>query len=297
MRRRPASITAITGAAALATALFGGGAASADVVHLPGPKASPYVAMGDSYAAGAAIAPLDPAADPRCSQSTSNYAHVIARRTLAKDFTDVSCSGADTSDYTSAQFPGVAPQLDALDHKTRLVTMMIGGNDSDVFGNAIAACATAAFTDPTGNPCERKHGDQFVNLVQQQTYPSLLRTLKQVRHAAPQARVAILGYPRILPTKGSAACTGTMLVAQGDVPYLNTLQKTLNDRVRRAAQKNGVKYVDMWDASAGHDACQAPGTRWVEPIAPINAAPVHPNARGEVAMADQTVKTLRLRTR
>lgn len=296
MRRRLASVLAISGAATLATALTGG-PADATVVHLPGPKTSPYVAMGDSYAAGAAIAPLDPAADPRCSQSALNYAHVIARRTLTQKFTDVSCSGADTDDYTTSQFPGVAPQLDALDPKTRLVTMTIGGNDADVFGGAIAACVSAAFSDPAGNPCERAHGRAFVDLVEKQTYPNLMRTLKQVRRAAPRARVAILGYPRILPTKGSPACTGTMLVAQGDVPYLNTLQKTLNDRVRRAAQKNGVKYVDMWDVSAGHDACQAPGTRWVEPMAPINAAPVHPNARGEAAMADQTVKSLRLRTR
>lgn len=296
MRRRLAATTLATGAA-LAAALSSDGTAHATVVHLPGTKASPYVAMGDSYAAGAGIEPLDPAADARCSQSTLNYAHVVARRAASTTFTDVSCSGAQTKHYSTSQFPGVAPQLDALTRKTRLVTMTIGGNDADVFGGAIAACATAAFSDPAGNPCERTHGDKFVNLVNQQTYPNLLRTLKQVRHTAPRARVAILGYPRILPTTGDPDCTGTMVIAQGDVPYLNTLQKTLNDTVRRTAQKNGVKYVDMWDVSAGHDACQSPDTRWIEPVKPTNAQPVHPNARGEAAMAEQTIQTLGIRTR
>lgn len=287
--------TSVVAAAALAAAAVTP-AAHADVIRLPG-DITPYVAMGDSYAAGAGITPLDPKADPQCSQSSVNYAHVVSQRTGGGRFTDVSCSGAQTKDYTTSQYPGVAPQLDALSGRTRFVTMTIGGNDADVFGGAIAACATAAFTDPGGNPCEREHGDKFVNLVKQQTYPNLVKTLKAVREKAPYARVAILGYPRILPTEGTPECTGTMLVAQGDVPYLNNLQQTLNGKVKQAAEQNGVSYVDMWAASEGRDACQAPETRWVEPIQAVNAAPVHPNARGEAAMADRTITTLNLRTR
>jgi hypothetical protein len=36
----------------------------------------------------------------------------------------------------------------------------------------------------------------------------------------------------------------------------------------------------------GHDACQLPGTRWIEPLVPLTlAAPVHPNALGMQGMA------------
>jgi len=59
---------------------------------------------------------------------------VIAAATGAQ-LRDVTCGGADTTDYGTAQYPGVAPQLNALGKSTKLVTMTIGGNDSNVFIN------------------------------------------------------------------------------------------------------------------------------------------------------------------
>ena len=50
-------------------------------------------------------------------------------------------------------------------------------------------------------------------------------------------------------------------VADGDVPYLYSLQLTLNDAVERAAKKTGTVYVDVPAASAGHDAFQGEEVR------------------------------------
>jgi hypothetical protein len=84
-----------------------------------------------------------------------------------------------------------------------------------------------------------------------------------------------------------------MPVARGDVPYINDIQATLNDAVRRAAEATGVTYVDVTEASRGHDACQPIGTRWVEPgVAGTNPVVVHPNALGERAMADRAATEL-----
>ena len=48
----------------------------------------------------------------------------------------------------------------------------------------------------------------------------------------------------------------------------------------------GATYVDVYGPSLGHDACQLPGIRWVEPVVPLSpAAPVHPNALGMQGMA------------
>jgi hypothetical protein len=45
-------------------------------------------------------------------------------------------------------------------------------------------------------------------------------------------------------------------------------------------------YVDTYTPSIGHDACQPPLIRWVEPVAPAaDAAPVHPNRFGMEATA------------
>lgn len=104
-------------------------------------KTSPYVALGDSYSSAAGVAPFDPTAPPACSRSLLNYPHDIAARTQPASFTDVTCSGADTTDFSSSQTAGAPPQLDAVTKDTRLVTMTIGGNDEGVFVNSFFGCA------------------------------------------------------------------------------------------------------------------------------------------------------------
>lgn len=81
---------------------------------------------------------------------------------------------------------------------------------------------------------------------------------------APNAEVAILGYPWITPDEGS--CYSQLPVARGDVAYLHDLQAELNDAARRAAEATGATYVDLSEVSRGHDACQAADVRWVEPV-------------------------------
>ena len=72
-----------------------------------------YVALGDSYSAASGVLPPDLSAPLQCLRSTRNYPHVIAGSTGAQ-LTDVTCGAAETGDYFTAQYPGVAPQLDAL---------------------------------------------------------------------------------------------------------------------------------------------------------------------------------------
>jgi lysophospholipase L1-like esterase len=253
-----------------------------------------YVAMGDSYSAASGVLPPDPAADPRCARSLANYPHVIAERTGAL-LRDVTCGAADTSDYRTAQYDGVAPQLDALGRRTQLVTMTIGGNDSGVFIDSIVKCGTLGIsTAGRGNPCQETYGSSFTDTIREKTYPALVSALRAVGRHAPRAEVAILGYPWIVPER--VGCFEKMPIARGDVPYLRRLQGVLNNAVRRAAEQTGVTYVDMNRVSDGHDACQPLGTRWVEPVTlGTNPVVVHPNALGERRMATRTMRVLGLR--
>jgi lysophospholipase L1-like esterase len=252
-----------------------------------------YVALGDSYSAASGVLPPDPSAPLLCLRSTRNYPHVLASRTGAR-LTDVTCGAAETKHFTAAQYPGVPPQVDALSGETDLVTMTIGGNDSSVFIGAILACGAAGIlTLGHGSPCKNIYGSRFENTVRNTTYPALVAALGAVRAKAPGARVGILGYPWIVPATGG--CFDKMPIATGDVPYLRSLQSTLNDAVRRAAARTGVTYVDMAAASEGHDACKPIGTRWIEPVLQTtNPVVVHPNALGEAAMATQAMAVLGL---
>ncbi len=252
-----------------------------------------YVALGDSYSAASGNVPPDPSAAPQCLRSTVNYPHVIAGKTGAQ-LTDVTCGAADTSDYFTAQYNGVPPQLDALSKSTQLVTMTIGGNDQGVFINTIVDCGTAGLTSAgQGSPCKDKYGSSFSDTIRTKTYPALVKALKAVHAKAPKARVAIIGYPWIMPK--TVGCFDKMPIATGDVPYVRGIQTTLNDAVRRAAAATHTTYVNLNTVSEGHDACKAIGVRWVEPVLQgTNPVIVHPNALGESKMAAQTMKVLGL---
>jgi lysophospholipase L1-like esterase len=252
-----------------------------------------YVALGDSYSAASGVLPPDPSAPPGCLRSILNYPHVIASRTGAQ-LTDVTCGGAQTGDFFNSQYQGVPPQLNALSATTQLVTMTIGGNDNNVFIDAIIDCGSAGFsTAGQGSPCKDRYGSSFDDTIRNQTYPALVHALTAVHAKAPNATVAILGYPWIMPP--SVGCYPIMPVATGDVPYVRDIQATLNDAISRAAAATNTTYIDFSTTSEGHDACKPIGVRWIEPaFGGTNPVIVHPNALGESQMAAQTISTLNL---
>jgi lysophospholipase L1-like esterase len=284
MRRLAAGFAVLAAVCAAVAAPAPGGAATAPVR---------YVALGDSYSAASGNLPPDLTAPLECARSTVNYPHVIAAK-LQAQLVDVTCGGAETGDYFTSQYPGVAPQLDAVQPDTQLVTMTIGGNDNGVFIDAIVECGSLGLLSlGRGSPCEHKYGSSFDTTVNTKTYPALVNALAAVRAKAPNARVAILGYPWILPPTGG--CYPQMPVAAGDVPYLRDLQATLNSAVQRAAAATGATYVDMSAVSEGHDACRPIGTRWIEPVLfGTNPVIVHPNRLGEAQLAAQTLAVLGL---
>ncbi|HSP39227.1 MAG TPA: SGNH/GDSL hydrolase family protein [Frankiaceae bacterium] len=286
MRRR--RLTASLAAAAAVASVVAAAPASQATTPLR------YVALGDSYSAASGVLPPDPAAAPQCLRSTRNYPQVIAGR-IGAQLTDATCGGADTNDYFTSQSQGVPRQLDAVQSNTQLITMTIGGNDSNVFVSSILECGAAGLsTAGQGSPCKDRYGSSFENTIRTTTYPALVKTLRAVRATAPHAKVAILGYPWILPATGG--CFDKMPIAKGDVPYLRHEEATLNDAVRRAAAATGATYVDVSGISNGHDACKPIGVRWVEPVLQgTNPVIAHPNALGEAKLATQTIQVLNLR--
>lgn len=250
-----------------------------------------YVAMGDSYSAGSGVLPLSPGAFLLCAQSSRNYPHVMAAA-LGASLTDVTCGGANTSHYSTSQYPGVAPQLDALSADTDLVTMTIGGNDTNLFAESILTCAGLGLaTLGQGSPCKDAVGDGFDQRIDGQIQPNVTKALNDVMAKAPNAEVVILGTPWILPATNG--CFLKMPIAKGDVPFLRTMQARLNGAFEKAAADTGATYVDLSVVSDGHDACKPIGTRWVEPaLFGTNFVPVHPNALGEAKMAEAALAAI-----
>jgi hypothetical protein len=84
-----------------------------------------------------------------------------------------------------------------------------------------------------------------------------------------------------------------MAITEGDVPYVRAKQKELNAMVAAQSAANNVEVIDWYTASIGHDACQPPVIRWVEPAVPVNAAaPIHPNLGGMQGASNLLVAAL-----
>ncbi|MGW0925834.1 SGNH/GDSL hydrolase family protein [Streptomyces sp. NPDC002755] len=249
-----------------------------------------FVSLGDSYAS----APLVPTqVDSICLRSDNNYPSLVARATGAR-LTDVSCSGAVAADLITSN--GTVPaQFDALNSGTDLVTVTIGGNDIG-FSSVLGTCAQLTATNPTGAPCEAHFaggtGDQITQAISE-TAPKVRNVLRGIRHRSPHARIVVVGYPDLFPDTGVGCTSAEVPLAMGDFPFLRDKEKELNAMLARQARYAGAEYVNTYAATVGHDLCQPTGQRWIETFAPQTpAAPVHPNAEGEKAMADAVQRVL-----
>ncbi|MFI9202039.1 SGNH/GDSL hydrolase family protein [Streptomyces sp. NPDC053048] len=281
---------AALGAASALTAGATGAATAATPAEQAG--SARYVALGDSYTSGPGI-PEQTGGD--CARSSVNYPALTAKSVHQTSFKDVSCSGATTDDMWRAQGEN-QPQLNALGKQTRLVTVGIGGNDIG-FGSIIGTCAQLSAGDPAGAPCKKQYTapdgtDQLTTRINEAA-PKIARVLKAVHERAPYAKVVLVGYPTIMPDSG-VGCFPAVPIAAGDAPYLRDTEKRLNAMLKEQARKAHVRYADTYTPTVGHDVCTPAADRWVEGASPESpAAPFHPNAKGEQAMAGSVLAQLR----
>lgn len=292
----PRLVIALAASSLLVTAVSGAAGAATRSGTLRATSALNYVSLGDSYTAGPLIPDLT-GSPAGCARSTHSYPFLVAAADSAASFTDVSCQGADTSNMTHSESVPLGsnpPQDNALSPSTTLVTLQIGGNDIN-FSNIIINCTTLSITDPFGAPCKKHYttgGKDRLKEAIEATAPKVAADLRGIHADAPNARVLLVGYPVILPNSGDG-CWPVVPIAFGDVPYLRGVEQELNAMLATEAAANNATFVDTYTASIGHDACQAPGVKWVEGLIPTSpAAPFHPNALGEKSMAKQVLAAL-----
>lgn len=239
-----------------------------------------YVALGDSYSAGPLVTTVR--SDPiECGRSTDNYPAFLADWLDVASYRDVTCSGADTTDLARPQqvmgTERVPPQLDALSRGTDLVTIGMGGNDFDIFAT-LSRCARSS-SGPPACPVDLAALESSATRVE----PRLTAALEEVARRAPRADVYVVGYPRVLPDRGTCRAAG---LDGAEAATARRVQRRLEASVEAAAAATGATYVDLWGASKGRDVC-AGDDAWVNGrrLRMGEAAPFHPLLAGMRAAA------------
>ncbi|MBM7773053.1 lysophospholipase L1-like esterase [Actinokineospora baliensis] len=264
-----------------------------------------WVALGDSYAAGAIPAagvelPV-PGGRDGCGRTAGSYPEVLRERLAQQyDLTNVTCAGATIANlYDQSQeptgynlpffdvfdpdypFPLVPPQISAIPESANLVTIGVGGNTFG-FAELVYACLQlGSISDKDlDHPCTdyfTSGGDGVPTVTERlttvsQEYGDLI---EMIRAVAPNATVVAVGYPSIIPEDVNTCAYGTdpralRNFATATYPDLRWLRSDVLERLnqviaQQAAVHNAV-YVDTYAATLGHDVCRPDGANWVEGI-------------------------------
>ena len=246
-----------------------------------------YVSMGSSYAAGPGVGQSD-AASGACARSRSNYAHLLAERRHLS-LVDVGCSGATTEDILDRAQNGFAPQIEAVDGQTRLVTVTIGGNDLDYMTNLFGySCRD------TGGNCgvtsDAEVDQRIAGLPQ-----SLRKIVAEVHRRAPRTRLVLIDYLPVVPATDPADCAAVPL-SPDDGARMRAVAVRLARVIGDVAAETHTILVKASLIGAGHDACAlepyvagykpALNPSWPRPVA------YHPNQKGMDTLAAALDKAL-----
>ncbi len=226
-----------------------------------------YVALGDSYAAGQGAGPyLD-----SCYRSDNTYSELAADTKAVKLVKNAACSGKTTQDVVSAQ-------LGRLNRSTELVTITAGGNNLG-FGAIVTACG-AVMVNPTAAgaaACDKASTDAEAMIRSGQLAAEVASMIRNVKAAAPNAKIVVTGYPYLYDPVPAAADPMSVFISQA-----TQLADGLNASIAGAALATGAEYVDVRAAFAGHGINSATLDPWINLDYANLGSPdnFHPNDEG-----------------
>ena len=219
-----------------------------------------YVALGDSFSSGVGTGSYS--LSSTCKRSVYAYPYLLSQQRADTSLSFVACSGATTADLLSSQLP----TLDS--SPTSIVTLTIGGNDIG-FANLIYQCTIAdcsAALDSTRLSLESTLG------------PRLDSVYAAVQgHAAPGAKIVVLGYPHEF---GSSGCLGSFGVSSTERTKANQLADALDATIAgHVSRFPGITYKSALAAFASHAVCSS--APWLNGLNLFNTSEsYHPTKSG-----------------
>lgn len=248
---------------ALVTAAFAAVTALVISAAPAGAAAPSYVALGDSYSSGTGTRSYL-ADGTSCLRSVYAYPSLIASaKGYALNFR--ACSGAKISDVTNSQ-------LSALTASTSYVTLSVGGNDAG-FADVLTTCAQPAWLSNCNGAVDRAQA--YIR----NTLPAALTTLyASIRGRAPQAKVTVVGYPRIF---NGEDCNLLTWFSPTEESRLNATADLLNSTTAARASAAGYSFANPTSRFVGHAVCDSP--EWINGLSNPVTESYHPNKTGQAS--------------
>ncbi|GIF23545.1 lysophospholipase L1-like esterase [Actinoplanes tereljensis] len=217
-----------------------------------------YVALGDSYSAGVGT----PDESGSCGRSPSSYPSLWAVNHPAAVLHFAACGGATTDSVRTSQ-------LGDLDAGTTVVSITAGGNDVG-FSPTLSVC-----TAGSDDACRQQVAS--ARAATTSVLPGKLdATYQAIRAKAPNARLVVLGYPRLFNPAVTCPTGGLSTVKQN---LLNAAADDLNAVIRTRATAAGATFTDVTTLFTGHEICTA--VAWINNVSPARPSDsYHPNGGG-----------------
>jgi hypothetical protein len=181
------------------------------------------------------------------------------------------CSGAKVSDVTSTQ-------LSALGTSTAYASITVGGNDAG-FASVLTTCAQPAWLSDCNGAIDKAQA--YIR----STLPGALDTLyAAMRSRAPQAKVTVVGYPRIF---NGVDCNLLTWFSSTEMSRLNATADLLNSVTSGRAGAAGFSFANPTTAFLGHAVCSS--SEWINGLSNPVAESYHPTRAGHASGYTPTV--------
>lgn len=228
----------------------------------PPAMAERYVALGDSYSSGTGTRTYY---ESGCQRSVYSYPYLLSQQRANTQLVHAACSGAKTGNVLSSQ-------VGSLTASTAIVTITIGGNDAG-FTGVVTECAKPEWA----SVCDTRvaEAQSFIR----NTLPGRLdQVYSQIKSRSPNARVIVLGYPRLF---NGVDCNAGTYFDSNDMTMLNQTADLLNSVTSGRAAAYGLTFKNPTTAFTGHAICSS--TEWLNGLSNPTSESYHPNRTGQAS--------------
>jgi lysophospholipase L1-like esterase len=258
-----------------------------------------YVALGDSYSSGDGAGEYEEGtAEPgECWRSEHAYPKVVEQEfSFEGALGFYACSSHKGSDMLS-QIGTPESQIERVTEHTSLVTVGIGGNDLGFIPVLRTCIVRMPLLERTGCTDQEDEVTEKMDAFGE----TLAEVLTEIRDRAPDARVLVLGYPRLFPEEPPGMY---YTLSQGDQLWLNSVARRFNDRIRDTAYEvdgdvygsrgvGSVEFVNVFTALKGYEVSE--DNAWLNGIVlgqlgeglRVDRASFHPTAQGQRSIAER----------